>query len=258
VDGSLLTGIASGLPPGHIFGLTLSNNTSDATNDIDIAAGAARDDNNAADLVLSAGITKRLDASWAVGSGNGGLDTGSIANALYYVWLIKRSDTGVVDVLFSTSASAPTMPTNYDSKRRIGAFYRSSSAIRAFTQKGDRFYLATPVVAGGTGTSDNTRQLLTLNCPANMLAMVRAFIRNGTGGTPSIVVVQPTLETDAAASTSGSPGYTFSDNGMTSTFEIEADASSQIAYRAPNDAGAGNWNIRVMVLGWIDTRGRNA
>jgi hypothetical protein len=138
-------------PRGHIFGLTLSNNATDATNDIDIAAGEAADASGNL-LVLASGITKRLDAAWAVGSGNGGLDTGSIANGTYHVWLIQRSDTGVVDVLLSKSASSPTIPANYDSKRRIGSILRESTAIVAFRQTGDVFKRLTQVVARNSTT----------------------------------------------------------------------------------------------------------
>ena len=119
--GSLTASSSSGLPQNYITGLTLSNNATDATNDIDIAIGSARDSTNAADIVLASALVKRLDAAWAVGTNQGGLDTGSIANGTYHVWLIQRSDTGVEDVLFSTSATAPTMPANYDYKRRIGS-----------------------------------------------------------------------------------------------------------------------------------------
>ncbi len=116
---------------GHINGLTYSNNGTDATNDIDIAAGGCMDATNAFWIALSA-ITKRLDATWSVGTNQGGLDTGSIANADYFIWAIARSDTGVTDVLFSASATSPTMPADYDFKRRIGWFKRESAAITAF------------------------------------------------------------------------------------------------------------------------------
>jgi hypothetical protein len=118
---------------GYLYGLTISNNVSDATNDIDIAAGeAASDAATPLLLVLGSSLTKRLDAAWAAGTGNGGLDTGAIANTSYHIWLIQRSDTGVVDALFSASATAPTMPTNYDRKRRIGSIVRSAGAILGF------------------------------------------------------------------------------------------------------------------------------
>lgn len=151
----------------HIQGLTLSNNASDATNDIDIAAGSAGSDGTTPVLMtLASALTKRLDAAWAVGTGNGGLDTGSIANATYHVWLIQRSDTGVVDALFSTSATSPTMPTNYNRKRRIGSIVRESGAIVAFRQDGDLFLRtrATP----RTSTSALASSLLAVNVPVGI------------------------------------------------------------------------------------------
>jgi hypothetical protein len=114
---------------GQLFGLTLTNNATDATNDIDVAAGDAATDATAPVLMtLSSTFTKRLDAAWAVGTGNGGLDTGSVANGTYYVFLIQRSDTLGTDVLFSTSSTSPTMPTSYDRKRLIGSVVRASAA----------------------------------------------------------------------------------------------------------------------------------
>jgi len=82
-------------------------------------------------MTLASGLTKRLDANWAVGTNQGGLDTGSIANTTYYVWLIQRSDTGVVDALFSLSSTSPTMPSNYDRKRLVGSFSRVGAVNQA-------------------------------------------------------------------------------------------------------------------------------
>jgi hypothetical protein len=65
------------VPLWAISGLTYSNNGSDATNDIDIAAGRAMDATGAHIMVLAATLTKRLDAAWSVGTNQGGLDTGS-------------------------------------------------------------------------------------------------------------------------------------------------------------------------------------
>lgn len=114
---------------GFSFGLGLSTNATDAANDVDIAVGAAAADVSPYALMqLNTALTKRIDAAWAVGNNNGGLDTGTVAAAsTYYIWLIQRSDTLVTDALFSLSSTAPTMPTNYDRKRRIGSLIRSSS-----------------------------------------------------------------------------------------------------------------------------------
>lgn len=120
------------IPRLAIQGLTYANNGSDATNDIDIAVGGAMDATSARMMVLASALTKRSDAVWAVGTNQGGLDTGSVSDTDYYIWLINRSDTDVTDVLFSTSATSPTMPTNYNYKRLIGWFRRASSTIVPF------------------------------------------------------------------------------------------------------------------------------
>ena len=117
------------LPPNYLAGLDVAVNSTDPDHDVDIASGWARDAADSEDMILLSALTKQIDAPWAVGTNAGGLDTGSLsANTQYYVWLIKRTDTGVVDVLFSTSNSSPTMPANYDKKRVIGRLGTDSSA----------------------------------------------------------------------------------------------------------------------------------
>lgn len=148
----------SAVPKGYIYGLTLSNNVADPTNDMDIAAGEAADEGATPwIIILASTLTKRLDAAWAVGTGNGGLDTGAVGNNVYYVWLIQRSDTGIVDALFSLSSTSPTMPANYDRKRVIGSFARVSGvnqASRSYSQKEPTAWVSyTPTLTGvGTAT----------------------------------------------------------------------------------------------------------
>lgn len=102
-------------------GLVCVLNATDSNNDVDIAAGVTGSAAAPWRIIhLATGITKQLDAAWAVGTNAGGLDTGTKANStLYFVHVIRRSDTGVVDVLLSTSATAPTMPANYDQRDLI-------------------------------------------------------------------------------------------------------------------------------------------
>jgi hypothetical protein len=153
---------------GHIFGVTLSNNGSDATNDIDVAAGnCASDATEPALMILASSLTKRLDAAWAVGTNQGGLDTGSIADTTYHVWLIQRSDTGVVDALFSTSATSPTMPSGYDRKRRIGSIIRAAGAIRLFDQTGDVFTYRAEITDRSAGTAYGSA-LLAMSVPVGI------------------------------------------------------------------------------------------
>lgn len=105
----------------HIDGLELSFNT---VAKIDIAAGHCRDDGNDKWLELSS--TKTVDLST---SGTNGLDTGSeAADTWYFAWIIKNPTTKSVDGLISLSATAPTMPSGYTLKRRVGSFRNNASS----------------------------------------------------------------------------------------------------------------------------------
>ena len=230
---------------GHIWGLTLSNNGADATNDIDIAVGeAASTETNAQLMRLTSALTKRLDANWVVGTNQGGLDTGAIANAWYAVWLIRRSDTGVVDVLFSLSASAPTMPANYDQKRRIGWIQRSAGAIRAFTQRGEDFSWTTPA-NDYSGAAFTGTQLLA--APPSLLAKLRASLFYITTGTTVHLT-----EVTAGATGAASLFHQLTNGGQAGQFHIGTSVAQLISVSSSNTGSA----LTITTTGWEDTRQR--
>jgi len=236
----------------HIHGLTLSNNASDATNDIDIAAGNAWDNTNDVLLDLTSGLTKRLEATWAVGTNQGGLDTGSKANSTWYhVWLIRRSDTGVVDVLFSTSVSSPTMPTNYDQKRRIGSIYvQSSGVIAPFEQVEDRFALKPAISIVNTTAPPTTPTNLTILSPPGIQcrAIVTIAVSSGSGNKLYRVgTVTATYDIDTYVIGTGSVNYVVVD--------VMTNTSSQIVHYANT---ASSITCYLNSNGWYDTRGRGA
>lgn len=248
---------------GYIDGLILSNNGSDANNDIDIAVGAAAsDDAAAADRVmmeLSSGLTKRLDANWAVGTNQGGLDTSSEANdTWYYLWLIQRTDTGVVDVLFSTSATSPTMPANYTKKRRIGAVYNNSSGnIRAFKQTGDWFEISGDAVqALNTSTPATTVTALAMPVPRvlGVIAVGSAFCFSTDGVTAKSLEISSGNAADhtAGAALTALVG-TITTLRTSLAFQAVVDASGQIKYSANS---ATNITVIIWCRAWIDRRGR--
>lgn len=242
---------------GQIDGLTLSNNGSDANNDIDIAAGQAADDSAAAYLSLAATLTKRLDAAWAVGSGNGGIDTGSKANSTWYhLWLIQRPDTGVVDALFSTSATAPTMPANYTRKRRIGAVLTDGSGnIRAFIQIGDRFYWSAPQATTSSSVS-STAILLTLVTPLGVKVEADLSMAIGTQASARFAWVSSPDQSDTAPSTTAAPAADiFNPAGAygAGTKRVWTNTSSQVRVRADGAITA----FVASVNSWLDPRGRN-
>ncbi|MDQ2079475.1 hypothetical protein RA307_04710 [Xanthobacteraceae bacterium Astr-EGSB] len=244
--------------PNYLTGLTLSNNASDATNDIDIAPGAAADSANAATMVLAAALTKRLDAAWAVGSGSGGLDTGSIANTTYHVWLIQRSDTGVVDALFSASATAPTMPANYDRKRRIGSIIRTAGAIKQFLQRGDVFRWSGGAANDGTVTNPGTAAFTrTLTVPTGIaveadIVVLAAALTN----VNLLILVTSLAETDRAPGpadfTVGVAGPVAGNQNGLPVRGVFTNTSAQVRVRFNNSSTSDT--IVMLTHGWIDSR----
>lgn len=99
---------------GYITGLRVSNNSADPDNDIDIAAGECGDSTGTHLLRLTSTLTKRLDATWAEGSGQGGLFAGSKApSTTYYLFLIRRDSDGTVDAGFDADPSAANRPSGW-------------------------------------------------------------------------------------------------------------------------------------------------
>lgn len=242
-------------PKGYLYGLTLSNNGADITNDIDIAAGdAASDASTPTLLTLAASLTKRLDAAWTVGSGSGGLDTGSIGNNTYHVWIIQRSDTLVVDALFSVSATAPTMPTNYDRKRRIGSFVRSSGSIRRFSQMGDEFLYFAPledvsvttlVAAPGTAFT-----LGSIPTGIRVTALITAEMSNSSANRNGLITSLD--QSDDAPSDRGQIWMPVPNQLSAAALRIRTNTSGQIRARSDLD----NTTLRITTTGFVDTRGR--
>lgn len=248
-----------GVPSGYLFGLTLSNNGTDPTNDIDIAAGTAKDSTNAYDLTLASALTKRLDAAWTVGTNQGGLDTGSIANTTYHIWLIKRSDTGVVDVLFSTSALSPTMPTNYDYKRRIGSIIRSAGSILGFVQNGDRFMLKSPIQNVSVTNPGTAAVIRTLSVPVGIRVLAIIFVIGyGTSSSadPQAIRISD-LSLDDVIQTSINLYSDYSGLLQVGAIvEVYTNTSAQVRSRVQvSTAGTG---LVIGTHGWVDDRGRSA
>lgn len=233
----------------YISGLTLS--TAGGSGTFGIAAGVSTDSTNAGTMLLSSAYTKTT-ASWVVGSGNGALDTGAIAGSTWYhVFLIQRTDTGVTDILFSLSASAPTMPTSYTLFRRIGSMKTDgSNHWLLFTQTGDTFIWSVTVSDTSTaGTSASTFALA--GVPTGVVVNALGRVNSSAGGSSSLLITS-LQESDQAASIADAAQQAAAQL-MTANVARFTNTSAQLRCRASN-AGVGfNYNT----YGWIDTRGKS-
>lgn len=245
---------------GQIYGLTLSNNVTDATNDIDIAAGAAVDTTGAVSMLLASAYTKRLDAAWAVGTGNGGrMSAAAIADTTYHVFLIRRTDTGVVDVGFDTSPTAPTLPTNYTQFRRIGSIMRESGAIVGFRQFGEKFIRNT-LATYSSGTNPGTSPFsVTLGVPTglNLDAIIQVgTVANGSNADCRGMIYISSVTPASNQFNFGTSNVTASGNPQFwSELIVTTVATAQVTAKLFSSGAASL--LLVNTAGWFDDRGRN-
>ena len=258
---------ANGFVLPALKGLQLSNHT-DAAHDIQITSGLCSDDANSEHMHLGSLIVKQIDAAWAVGTNQGGLDGSESvpgtpdANTWYHLHVIKRTDTGIVDVLFSESATAPTLPTNYTKSRRVGSVLTDGSAnILGFSQVGDDFLWDVPVNdynAASTGTAAVLR-VLTVPTGVQVWANHTYSVVDLSTGTAGLFLLTSPDQTDTAPSAtvhdiSIVTGGTV-DGGFVNKL-VRTNTSAQIRTRASNSqADLTNAGI---TFGWMDRRGRDA
>lgn len=234
-------------------GLTLS--TAGASTTMTIAAGQASNSTNSFTMSLASAIAKTT-ASWAVGNANGGLDTGTIAASTWYYWyLIRRPDTGVVDVVFSLSSAAPILPSNYTQYRYIGATLTNGSTQWAkFIQSGQDFYWDVIVQDVNTAAQSTTAINYTLTVPRLVVkAHLQVNVQN-TNNSAGVRVFNPALS-DAALTTSGSYlnslHMTHTNIGvarLTISQDVVTNSSAQVRAVASEAEVA----FQIGTIGWFD------
>lgn len=240
----------------YLAGLTLS--TSGGSTLFVVAPGVAVDSGNADMMTLANALTKSTSA-WAVGNNNGALDTGTIAaNTWYHVFLIKRPDTRVVDVLVSLSPTAPTLPANYTLFRRIGSMKtNASSQWTKFVQIGDKFLWDVVVADNNGGSTGGAVQFLqSVSVPPGMPITVQFYCYiTSTAANAIVVFASPLTAVIAANSPAGHQAVmtnNIASGGAAGQFFIDT-TTAQIQC-----ASSVTLSLYVVTQGWIDRRGRDA
>lgn len=254
-------GALTPLPRGHISGMQLTNNGDDGAHDIDISVGAARDTADAANLKLTAALTKRIDATWVAGDDAGGLSstlTPPANNTWYHVHAIIVA--GVVDVGFDTSISAANLITDHSATayRRLGSVLTDGSAnIIAFLQTGDVFQWKTPIVDVDVLSPGTLAVIRTLSVPPGL--KVEAFgvalmeSENGVGNGSTILTDPDVADTvPALGNTIGTTNLNTANTG--SQFRVVTNTSREIRSRS-SETGT-NVGLELDTFGWREDRGR--
>lgn len=252
-------GTSASATQNYLTGLTIANDNTggNVANDISVAAGGATDSGNASFMALAAALSqKHVNVAWASGSNAGCLDTGAVGNNTYWIFLIQQTTGGSnVDVLCSLSPTAPTMPTNYTLKRRIGGIVRIAAANELFTQIGNYFYLTAYGHDINNQNVGTTATSYTLASIPNGVAL--QVIGNGcvfaTAAT-SMANFYPTFVTDQSVVYGAFANVrdTSSGTGQCVQLIVPTNATAQIRARGASAGATIDWDS----VAWIDTRGQ--
>jgi hypothetical protein len=249
LDAAVRALVATAAPPRGYIG---SGNCSAAggTQTFSVNSGVWTSDDQTTSMVLASNYTKTMSA-WAVGSGNGSLDTGAVAaNTWYHVFLIERIDTGVVDVLTSLSATAPTLPANYTVKRRTWSLKTDATPnIIAATQVGVETIWAASPLDVNTATLGTSRSLFTLSVPPGykVNALFRAAFINASVGVAGILT-SPDEADQSPAANADLGGIQAANQFSAERYSVRTNTSAQIGARS----SAASTTLQISTFGWLD------
>lgn len=250
---------------GYLYGLTIANNGSDPTNDIDIATGVCSNFGGNVLMTLASTMTKRIDATWSAGTGNGGrASTVSLTNNTWYrVFIIGKAD-GTVDAGFDTSSTAANLlagASGYIYYRQIGWIRYGTATIVKFFQYGDRFLFDVPIANYTDNDPAATTETKTVTVAPSTLGLFSVIVTNANAGSTvqTFIKLRSTEQTSAAASATNFDIQAYREAANTlspnaSQLSCPVDSSSQIKVSA---SSASNQNRYTLLSnGWVDTRGR--
>ena len=239
------------LPRGALSGLGLANNVSDPDHDIDIGAGECRDDADAADIKLASGLTKRFDAPFDLGSGNGGMVAGDAlpGDGTVHLFAIAKPD-GTADVCGATSVS-PTLPTGFVAKRRIASLITGAGAnLVRFTQHGDLFRFHQSFADGGT-TAGRNIAALALTVPAGVIVwpLLRCSVtKSGTASFGASILAPGTTSAAQIVVAEGNAAF---DRQAAVVSAISTDTAGQVFWAV---SGGNFAAVDVITHGYFDYR----
>lgn len=259
--------VSNNLPLGYFSGFTIANNSGATNTTVEVGAGTARSSGNTVDITLTSTIRGILQSSgsWAAGDNQNKLDTGArAASSTYHVFVIGHP-TLANDILYSLSATAPTLPAGYAGFRRTGRIVTdgnvsSGGNIRPFKDRGDGcFDWATPSIEATLAATPPGDSLLTLSGMAGGLATAR--LQAACLGDSVAIKVTPTDVADVATSTSpttwtggviAQAGGASGNESASGESSARVDTSGRVRVRAY--AATGNLDYRIIVFGWKESR----
>lgn len=250
----LKAAIDSSVAAAPIFGLRMANNATTPNTTIDVGAGSITTSDGAFRINLASLLRGILQSagSWAAGDNQNKLDAGARAsNTWYHVFAIRKTSDGTGDILFSLSATAPTMPVGYSGFALIESVRTDASGnIRAFIESDTDIRFITPVIDQYVASTGTAKTNYTISVPPGR--RVNALIDINVVGndtyayvaSPEFADVTPLLIGASygggiVMSTSTAPDY------FAVGYEVVTDASSQMSVRCGSAS-----SLTIVTKGW--------
>ena len=241
--------------------ITISNNATDANNDIDFSAGNFQFSDGSGQAVSTAIMTKRLDATWSAGTNQGGLFSGAKANSRdYHCYKIYNPTTGVEDsgYLLGVAGTAPdptsVLPSGFTKFLYVGTIHTDSSGnILPFKQTRRHFVFATVInsINGASQTAGN-ETLRTIRTPLGIKTKARGSLYGVASSAGSAHL--KAYDADIVSSTIASnDGQVYISNGVTigiCYFEAITNISSQIKTNLVNTSGTPTITCSITISGY--------
>lgn len=257
---------------------TVPSNGTDATNDIDFSAGTRRNSTNTS-IIIAGAMTKRADATWAAGTGNGGMASGVTwaANDFHLHLLGKTTDPTAHDYIFDTSvtcanglADSAVVTAGFTIYKRIASFRTAAAAWPLFTARevGNgalEVLLKTPAFEftknwAGTDDAAQTGTLALVPGGIQVKAILGVNFNDASIGAHSALIVTSLDQTDTAAN-SGVATFVGQlklandgsgvDRSASGVIEVRTSTSRTFRYR-----GAGttiDHDVTFCTHGWEDS-----
>lgn len=226
----------------------LSINTTLGNTTFGISPGVAADSTNTVMIPLTNGSFTKTTGSWTQGSGNGALDTGSIAPGSYALFIMEKISTGAVDAIITKAIAgsdpSPSLPSGWTLSRRIGYVEADSLGhIIPVIQRGNEFWYYNALASlDFSGTPPTlSRTLENLSVPLGIICQAifnLSLFGTGVGGT--ILWLSDPATADVAPL-----------NGNTPLATIELGVSMTVT----QVSNAGQWRCWTNTSGQIGVRG---
>ena len=232
--------------------ITISNNATDANNDIDFSAGNGVFDDGLGQVLLSSTLVKRLDATWSAGTGNGGLFNGTAVpkanSTLYYLFAITNGT--ITDAGFDTSSTGANIPAGYKGSYRGTVLTDGSGNIRAFTLAGQYMEYVSDITDYNPSPTSGVFATYALSCPrkANILAKVMLTLLYSGGGV--VTLATSYRKTGSSANNLFFGGAINGYTAHASTNFVPLNSSAQIDFSFSFTAPASNF--AVITKGYFD------